>query len=122
MATLAEPAPVMGRDDRFFLNMAVGMALTVFVAFSLHLAAGRSSFGAPLLIHAHAIVFMGWIVIFLSQAVLATRGPIALHRKLGWIAAGWVVLMVTMGVAVTIFDARTGRIPFVFRPQHFLVF
>jgi hypothetical protein len=112
----------MGRDDRFFLNMAVAMALTVFVAFSLQLAAGRSSFGAPPLIHAHAIVFMGWIVIFLTQTVLATRGPIALHRKLGWIATGWVVAMVAMGVAVTIFDARTGRIPFLFRPAHFLVF
>lgn len=122
MATLAEPAPAMGRDDRFFLNMAVAMVLTIFVAFSLQLAAGRSSFGAPLMIHAHAIVFMGWVVIFLTQVVLATRGPLALHRKLGWIAAGWVVAMVAMGVAVTIFDARTGRIPFFFRPLHFLVF
>lgn len=122
MATLAEPAPATGRDDRFFLNMAVAMALTIFVAFSLQLAAGRSSFGAPPLIHAHAILFMGWVVIFLTQAVLATRGPIALHRKLGWIAAGWVAAMVAMGVAVTIFDARTGRIPFIFRPLHFMVF
>lgn len=122
MATLAEPAPAMGREDRFFLNMAVAMVLTIFVAFSLQLAAGRSSFGAPLMIHAHAIIFMGWVVIFLTQVVLATRGPLALHRKLGWVAAGWVVAMVAMGVAVTIFDARTGRIPFIFRPLHFLVF
>jgi hypothetical protein len=122
MATIAKPRREPASDDRFFLRMAIAMALTVAAAFSLQLAAGRSSFGAPALIHAHAIVFMGWIVIFLTQALLATRGPLALHRKLGWIAAGWVVAMVGMGVAVTIFDARMGRIPFIFRPLHFLVF
>ena len=83
---------------------------------------GRSSFGAPPLIHAHAIAFMGWVVIYLTQNVLVASGNVALHRRLGWLAAGWVVLMLVLGCAVTAFDIRVGRVPFFFRPVQFLVF
>ncbi|MBS0363982.1 MAG: hypothetical protein JSR98_21625 [Proteobacteria bacterium] len=98
------------------------MALTVAVAFSAQLAAGRSSFGAPPMVHAHAITFMTWIAIYLTQALLVGAGNIALHRRLGWFAAGWVALMLVMGCAVTAFDVRMGRVPFIFRPQQFMVF
>lgn len=111
-----------GRDDRFFVGGAVVMALTVAAGFSMQFAAGRSSFGAPPIIHAHAITFMGWVAIYLTQNLLVGTGNIALHRKLGWFAAGWVLLMLAMGCAVTAFDVRMGRVPFIFRPLQFLIF
>ena len=123
MTAIAEPLPSLDRDDRgFFLGGAIAMAVTIAVGFSVQLGMGRSSFGAPLLIHAHAITFMTWVAIFLTQTILAARGNIALHRRLGWLAAGWVVLMVVVGCSVTAFDIRVGRVPFFFRPLQFLVF
>lgn len=118
MATLADSVPVK-RDDGFFRTAAFVMTAVIFAGFSLQLAAGRSSFSAPLLVHAHALVFMGWVVIYLSQSVLATSGGLALHRKLGWIAAVWMIPMLVLGCAVTIAMMRGGRVPFFFTPLQF---
>jgi len=98
------------------------MALVIVAGFSFQLAMGRSSFSAPLLVHAHAIIFMGWIVIYVLQNIFATKGYMVLHRPLGWIGAGWIVLMVVLGCMVTIAMARRGHVPFFFRPLHFIVF
>lgn len=84
-------------DHRFAATMATVMAVVVVAGFSAQFLAGRSSFDAPLRVHVHAAVFMGWTALFLVQSWLATRGPLALHRTLGWIAAGWTVLMVAAG-------------------------
>lgn len=97
------------------------MALVVFAGFSLQLAMGRSSFASPLIVHAHAIVFMGWVVLYVVQNALVARGSIALHRRLGWIGAGWIVAMVVLGTAVTVRLVRLGHAPFFFPPALFLV-
>ena len=98
------------------------MALVIVAGFSVQLAMGRSSFSAPPLVHAHAIVFMGWVAIYLLQNVFAATGRVALHRRLGWIAAAWVVPMLVLGVAVTLALVRRGQVPFFFQPLQFLVF
>lgn len=123
MATLAEASRRGGRtDDGFFLTMAFVIAVFVFTSFLQFHLRGLSSFDAPLVVHAHAVIFMGWIVIYLLQNWFATRGPISLHRRLGWLALGWLALMIFAGTEVTIYDVRTGRTPFFFLPLHFLVF
>jgi len=123
MAAIAEGLPGSGgRDDRFFRNGAFIMTLVIFAGFSVQLAAGRSSFSSPPLVHAHAVVFMGWVVIYLLQNILATTGRVALHRKLGWLAAVWVVPMLVLGCAVTFAIVRRAGVPFFFRPLQFLVF
>ena len=123
MVAIADgPSSSPGRERRFFLVGAIVMALIVVIGFSTQLAMGRSSFGAPPMIHLHAVVYMGWVVIFLTQNILAASGNLALHRRLGWLAAGWVVLMLIVGCAVTAFDIREGRAPFFFKPLQFLVF
>ncbi|MBR7618899.1 hypothetical protein JKL49_05810 [Phenylobacterium sp. 20VBR1] len=115
------PAPA-GRDEGFFLRGAGAMALVIVAGFSVQLAMGRSSFSSPPLVHAHAIVFMGWVVIYLLQNVFAATGRTALHRRLGWLAAAWVVPMLVLGFAVTIAIVRRGGVPFFFKPLQFLVF
>lgn len=124
MATLAETVapPPVSADDRFFRRAAIVMALAVVTGFSVQFLAGRSSFSSPPRVHAHAVVFMGWVAIYVAQNVLATTGRIALHRKLGWIAAGWTVAMVVMGCWVTVAMIRGGNVPFFFPPVQFLVF
>lgn len=114
-------APTAG-DERFFLIVAIAMTVVIVAGFSTQLAMGRSTFYSPPLVHAHAIMFMGWVVIYLLQNILVTTGRMALHRRLGWLAAGWIVPMIVLGFAVTIAMVRRGQVPFFFQPVHFLVF
>lgn len=113
---------VRGRsDDRFFLWSALAMALVIVGGFSMQLGMGRSSFAAPLVVHLHAVVFMGWVAIYVAQTVLATTDKLALHRRLGWIGTAWLAAMLVMGCAVTLFVVQNARTPFFFLPQHFAV-
>ena len=65
-ASIADRLPATGgRDGGFFLGGAIAMVLVIVAGFSIQLAMGRSSFSAPPLVHAHAVVFMGWVVIFI---------------------------------------------------------
>lgn len=125
MATLAErplaPAPVTG-DERFFLRAAIVMAITIVSGFAFNYLQGRSTFEAPLRVHLHAWVFMGWVGIYLLQNIFVATGRMQLHRRLGWIAAAWLVPMIVMGLIVTVTMVRQGRVPFVFRPLQFLIF
>ena len=122
MATIA-PARTASTisDNRFFIGVALAMAVVIVAGFSMQFVMGRSTFAAPPLVHLHGLVFMGWVLLFVTQAHLATAGPLALHRKLGWIAAGWVVLLVVMGLAITAHVVMAGTVPFFFRPQYFLI-
>ncbi|MEP6983499.1 MAG: hypothetical protein ABI853_07630 [Sphingomicrobium sp.] len=123
MASIAQEIPFApSADDRFFVRGAVVMALTIVAGFSFQLAMGRSTFGLPPLVHAHAIVFMGWVAIYLTQNLLIGSGRLDIHRKLGWIALGWIFPMVLLGCLVTLAMLRGGRVPFFFRPLQFLVF
>jgi hypothetical protein len=121
MATIVASAATGARQDRFFLHTSIAMAAVVVAGFSLQLAMGRSSFGAPPIVHAHAIVFMGWVAIYVAQNALAATGSVAVHRRLGWVAAGWAVAMVVLGIAVTVRLVRLGQAPFFFAPVQFLV-
>jgi hypothetical protein len=125
MATLAEqpfvPAPDVG-DERFFLRGAIVMSITIVSAFAFQYLMGRSTFAAPLRVHLHAWVFMGWVGIYLLQNIFVATGRMHLHRRLGWIAAAWLVPMIIMGFVVTVAVVRHGYVPFFFRPAQFLIF
>ncbi|WP_310227668.1 hypothetical protein [Sphingobium xenophagum] len=118
---MAEPLPGYGRDDWFFLTMAIAMALTIVAGFCLQAATGRSTFGAPPLVHLHAFIFFGWVVLFVAQSFLVSRGSIALHRRLGWVGVGWASAMVLVGIYTTIAMTRNAATPFFFLPAYFLV-
>lgn len=122
MATQAGLAPNVRNDDKFFLKAAIAMALVIVTGFSTQLALGRSTFASPMHVHAHAVVFMGWIAIYVTQNALAAVGSLALHRRLGWIATGWMVAMVVLGFVVTLSMVQRGVTPFFFVPLHFLIF
>ncbi|MFM5917458.1 MAG: hypothetical protein ACKOOL_07995 [Novosphingobium sp.] len=122
MATLASDFRPEPTTDRPPTGMAYAMALTVIAGFSLQWFAGRSTFHSPLVVHAHALTFMGWVAIFVTQATLGARGQIDQHRKLAKLAIAWMGLMIVMGTVVTVRMIRNGTVPFFFRPQHFLIF
>ncbi|QNM84049.1 hypothetical protein H8M03_07740 [Sphingomonas sabuli] len=108
-------------DERFFLKSSIIMATIVVIAFSMQVLLGRSTFASPARVHAHAVLFMGWIVIYLVQNLLVRANRVDLHRKLGWIAAAWMAAMVVSGFIVTTAIVRAGTVPFFIQPLHFLV-
>lgn len=109
------------KDLRFFRNLIFVMAIIVVAGFVKKLVTGRSSFSAPLIVHMHAVVFMGWIAILLLQVSLISSGRRDLHRRLGVLALVWSGLMMVLGVLVTVAMAHNARIPFFFQPQYFLI-
>jgi hypothetical protein len=119
MATIASPADTQCAERRFFFVMACVMALVIVAGFSTNLLLGRSSFSLPLIFHVHAFVFMGWVALYLLQTGLVAADRIALHRRLGWLAAIWVPAMVALGLAMTVVSARRGG-PFFFDLNEFL--
>ncbi|WP_375381434.1 hypothetical protein [uncultured Sphingomonas sp.] len=122
MATIAVRLRTADQQDRFFGHLAIAMALTVVVGFSTQLIAGRSSFHVRPLIHLHAVAFMGWVMLFTIQAQIGVRGATpSLHRRLGWIGAGWAVALVLLGCALTVDVTRRANVPFFFHPQIFLI-
>ena len=122
MATLVEQSARSVGDERFFLRAAIVMTLVVVAGFSFQLAMGRSTFASPVRVHLHAVLFMGWVAIYLTQNVLVATDRVHLHRRLGWLAAAWVPAMVVSGLFVTASMVRAGTVPFFFQPVHFLIF
>jgi len=121
MATIIDPRSQAGGDHRFFMISALVMAAIVVLGFSFQLAMGRSTFAAPLLVHAHALLFMGWVGFYVLQNALVATGSVALHKRLGWIGLAWMPAMVAMGVYTTLTMVRRGAAPFFFEPAYFLV-
>jgi hypothetical protein len=123
MAISTDSSRLTSSDDgRFFMRGAIAMALVIVAGFSVQLAMGRSTFASPPLVHAHAIVFMGWVTIYVLQNVFVATDRLALHRRLGWIAAAWMAPMLVLGCLVTVAMVRRGQVPFFFRPLQFLIF
>lgn len=109
-------------DDRsFFRTLATVMACVQVFGFAFHFAMGRSSFNAPLVVHLHAVAFMGWVAIFAAQPWLAHAGAMKQHRLLGRVAGVWACALLVLGVAVTWAVVHAGKAPFFFQPQHFLI-
>ncbi|CUS44370.1 MAG: hypothetical protein V4610_07520 [Pseudomonadota bacterium] len=109
------------RDRGFFLIMALVIAATTVAGFALQFVAGRSSLASPWWVHVHGITFMGWLVIYVAQNLLVYRNDIALHRRLGRFAAGYVGWMMLVGLSVNTLAAINHRIPPFFETNVFLV-
>jgi len=108
-------------DHRFFVVTAYIMAGIIVAGFGMQWLMGRSSFRSPPMLHIHAVVFMGWTILYVVQNHLVGRGSVAVHRRLGWIGAGWAVAVVILGLYMTAMMVRQGRTPFFFQPGYFLV-
>lgn len=121
MATIAQnAADELQQERRFFLKMAIAMALVIVAGFAFNLASGRSTFAAPLIVHLHAFVYFGWVVLYVTQNALVTSGQVAQHRRLGLLALAWIPAMVGFGIAMTLHSLRTSGGPFFFDQNEFL--
>ncbi|QNE05476.1 hypothetical protein [Croceicoccus marinus] len=118
--TQGAPKTTEGAERRFHLYLAIAMSATIVAGFSVHLAMGRSTFAVPPIFHVHALVFFGWVALYLAQTALIAGNNARLHRTLGLIAFAWIPLMVVVGIALSLtVSQRTGG-PFFFDKNQFL--
>lgn len=119
MATSAAPAYLS--DQAFYRRMAVGISIFIIFGFLQFTARGFTSFStAPIWVHLHGAVFLGWLALFVTQNLLAERGSLALHRRLGWWGAALAALMVVLGMFTGWKAIELGRQPPFFSPSYFL--
>jgi hypothetical protein len=108
-------------DEKFFIATAAVMGVVVVTGFLNLWLQGVTSFAAPWPVHLHAVMFMGWVGFFLIQVWLATRGPLTLHRKLGYVAVVYAPLIVVAGTATIVRVLRLGTVPPMWTPAYFFV-
>lgn len=108
-------------DQGFFVRYAVVIAAFILFGFAQFAMRGFSNFSdAPLIVHVHGVLMVGWLGIFIAQNLLVHRGELALHRKLGWVSAGMVVLIAVSGVMVGYNAVAMHRVPPFFSNSYFL--
>ena len=98
-------------DHRFFTGMSIVVAVLVVLGFSQTYPAKAFApgIGLPPVIHLHALLFCSWLLLFIAQAVLALKGRLDLHRKLGTVGVVAAALMMVLGVAAALAAARLGH-------------
>jgi hypothetical protein len=105
-------------DAGMAFRMTLIMAMVTIAGFAYHFAMGRSTFAVPWPYHVHGAVFFCWVALFVIQTRFADRGTIALHRRLGWIAALLLPLVLVMGAMIV--SLRRSGGPFFFAQNEFL--
>ena len=99
--------------QRFYLYAWVCAAAVLFAGFARTYFL-KTFFGTPTLyplLHVHGIVMTSWFVLFAAQAWLVEVHRTDLHRRLGVIGVLLASMILTVGAAVVIINAREGRVP-----------
>jgi hypothetical protein len=100
---------------RFYVGLTAFMVAIVLVGFwpSYFGPLLRGTVTRPLVIQVHGIIFVGWMAMLVAQVLLAVRGRIDLHRRVGrvGIVYGWVVLAmgIVAGPAASIIHVHAGQ-------------
>jgi hypothetical protein len=113
MAVSAAAVRTGRRTRRFYVGMAIAIAITVFVGFSrsYYLKGWYGTSELSRLLHLHGLVFTTWVLFFVSQTVLVATGRTWLHRRMGIAGAVLAALVVIVGTTVAITRLRTGISP-----------
>jgi hypothetical protein len=87
----------------FYVVLAVFMTVLVGVGFwpSYYGPLVRGAAQAPVVLHIHGVIFIGWMALLISQTTLAARGKLRAHRALGSIGIGYGVVLWLLGLLVS---------------------
>jgi hypothetical protein len=114
---MARPGITLARRDPAYLGIALLFAAIVTWGF------WRSYFSPlisgtaerPWVVHVHAAVFVGWVLLLIAQAALASAGRLRLHRQVGVAGMAYGALVFLVGVIVSIgapaLRVRAGNFP-----------
>ena len=101
------------RTRRFYVGMALLIALTVFAGFSRTYFL-KAHYGTPalsLLLHIHGLVFTTWVLFLVAQTTLVASGRTYIHRRMGVAGAVLAVLVVVLGTMTAILRVKGGSAP-----------
>ncbi|HEV2086561.1 MAG TPA: hypothetical protein VGR09_15920 [Gemmatimonadales bacterium] len=101
------------RTRRFYVGMAIAIAITVFVGFSrtYFLKAYYGTPGLSRLLHLHGLVFTTWVLFFLAQTTLVAAGKTYIHRRMGVAGAVLAAIVVVLGTTTAILRVKGGAAP-----------
>jgi hypothetical protein len=74
-----------------------------------------------LLVHVHAALFTGWVLLFVVQTTLVARHKVAIHRRMGVAVAVLAALMLVVGILTALKMAARGVAPGGIDPLSFLM-
>jgi uncharacterized membrane protein YozB (DUF420 family) len=91
-------------DRNFFLAILAAIWAAIIIGFGVDIPQrhGGNIFSYPLVVHLHALVFVGWLALLTSQIVLIRKGDYATHKRFGVAALVLLPLMVVLGPATAI--------------------
>src|SRR5258707_3706036 len=106
--SLSAPRPRARVLGRFYLAMSVCIAAAAFIGFSraFYLRPYFRTGSLTPLVHVHAFVFTGWIVLLIAQSVLIRTRRVAIHRRLGVAGVFLATFMIILGFEVAVTAAR----------------
>jgi hypothetical protein len=106
------PSPTGRQHDRVFnIGMAMAILAIAFVAFTT--AFLRTDFGLKMRVpwvQAHAVTFVGWLLLFFAQTVLVASRLLHVHRRLGIAAAVLASVMALLAVVSAVDSFRTSGV------------
>ena len=91
-------------DRNAFLILVAGVWIAVLSGFGTDSFDHVSKHGLdyPLIVHFHAVAFVGWLVLFTTQVGLIRAGRRDIHRRLGVAGAVLAAVMVVLGPATAL--------------------
>ncbi|HTT96834.1 MAG TPA: hypothetical protein VMF58_02205 [Rhizomicrobium sp.] len=106
--TTAQFAPYHRWDRNFFLIYVALIWLGIVMGFGGDIVDHLNSKDPPypLIVHFHAVAFVGWLVVLTTQVLLIRRSRHDLHRQLGIAAMALAALMIVLGPATAIVVQR----------------
>ncbi len=104
---MAQFAPYHKWDRNFFLLLVVLIWFGILNGFVPEIVSAVEKHKPfPLIVHVHAVAFVGWLVLLTVQVLLIRRGRHEIHRKLGAWGAALAGIMVVLGPATAIYMQR----------------
>jgi hypothetical protein len=105
-SVIVEGVPPRSRAARspFYVGVSLYVVATVLAGFapSFYLIAVDGK-PRPWVMHLHAAVYLGWLALLMCQVVLAARGKIATHRRVGTLGIYYALALWVLGLIVSIY-------------------
>ena len=108
---VAGGAPVRKFQPSFHFWLILAMCFFVFAGFGIHsaLPALQGDFPpAPPIVHLHAMVFIAWMLLLLTQSALVSGGNVKLHRSLGMWGIAHATIILLVGLSIQLIASRAG--------------
>jgi hypothetical protein len=112
-AIVTEPRTARRFRPSFYFWMTLAMALFVFGGFGMHsfVPALRGKFPpAPPIVHLHAVVFVSWMLLLVTQSALVSGGNVKLHRSLGMWGIAHATAIMMLGLSLQLIATRSAML------------